>query len=51
MFNKKKDNCDLIKGNVDGNDNYTLKAKNQEGLSIGTFIRILEQDEITSVTS
>jgi len=47
IFHKKKNTSYSIKGNVDANDNFTLKAKNQKGQIIETFVGQLEQDQLT----
>jgi len=47
VFYKKKNTSYTIKGNIDENDNFTLKAKNQQGQIVETFIGQLQQDQLT----
>lgn len=47
IFHKKKKTSYSIKGHVDLNDNLTLKAKNQTGQIVETFVGKLRQDQLT----
>ncbi|MFK8005302.1 MAG: hypothetical protein AB8H03_02985 [Saprospiraceae bacterium] len=47
VFHKKKNTSYSIKGNVDINNNFTLKAKNQKGQIVETFVGLLKQDQLT----
>ncbi|MFK7775441.1 MAG: hypothetical protein AB8F94_25090 [Saprospiraceae bacterium] len=47
IFHKKKNTSYSLKGNLDINDNFTIKAKNQKGQIIETFVGHLEKDQLT----
>lgn len=47
IFHKKKNISYTLKGNIDTNYNFTLKAKNQKGQIVETFTGQLNQDQLT----
>ena len=47
VFYKKKKTSYVLKGIVDTNNNFTLKAKNQKGQVVETFVGQLKQDQLT----
>ena len=47
IFHKKKNTSYSLKGNIDVNNNFTLKAKNQKGQIVETFTGELMQDQLT----
>ena len=47
IYHKKKNISYTLKGNVDTNNNFTLKAKNQTGQLVETFVGLLQQDQLT----
>lgn len=47
IFHKKKNISYTLKGNLNVDDNFTIKAKNQNGQTIETFVGQLQQDQLT----
>lgn len=47
VFYKNKNISYHFKGNVDKDDNFTLKVKNQKGQIVETFVGSLQQDQLT----